>query len=304
MQYLGIQDAPRKFRPPSQSQTGAWTGTIFKIDNNVISKSVSQEKWEKGIGIIENLSRPLKSHESGRPTMNQKELERQTGFLNHLTMTFDKMTPYLKGFYLTLNYWRPKRDKDDWKMSDKTWMRCLVAQLDNGSISDLEFEREVNSQIEIGCPVEVTASTRLADDVRALMTMFSPPSPPAVNLRSKSIVTVVYGFGDASGTGLGSTFTCGSGFNFRVGIWSSDVEDESSNWREFTNIVESLEDEARSGHLSHSEVFMFTDNSTVESCAIKGTSTSIKLLCLVVRLRSLTTLYGIKLHIFTWRERE
>ena len=48
MQYLGIQDAPRKFRPPSQNQAGAWTGTIFKITQNVITKTVSHEKWEKG----------------------------------------------------------------------------------------------------------------------------------------------------------------------------------------------------------------------------------------------------------------
>jgi hypothetical protein len=105
-----------------------------------MSKSVPQEKWEKGIGIIENLSRLISEHPDERPLLNQKDLERQTGFLNHLSMTFDEMTPFLKGLYLTHNSWRPKRDKDDWKMLDKTWMRRLVAQLENGSISDHEFE--------------------------------------------------------------------------------------------------------------------------------------------------------------------
>ena len=62
MQYLGIQDAPRKFRPPSQTQAGAWTGTIFKISNIVITKSVSQEKWSKGRDIVSNLSRLLSDH--------------------------------------------------------------------------------------------------------------------------------------------------------------------------------------------------------------------------------------------------
>ena len=102
-----------------------------------------------------------------------------------------------------LNSWRPKRDKDDWKMSNKTWLKCLMAQLDNGSISDAEFENELNLQTDIGGPSAVTASTRLGDDVRALMAMFDSPTPPEVNLRSKEIITVVYGFGDASGTGLG-----------------------------------------------------------------------------------------------------
>ena len=120
MQYLGIQDAHRKFRPPSQDQAGAWTGTIFKITKKLITKSVSQEKWDKGRSIVSSLSALVVAHSDGRPRINRKELERQTGFLNHLTMTFDDMTPFLKGFYLTLNSWRPKRDEDDWKVSDKT----------------------------------------------------------------------------------------------------------------------------------------------------------------------------------------
>jgi hypothetical protein len=71
------------------------------------------------------------------------------------------------------------------------------------------------------------------------------------------------GFGDASGTGLGATFTCGTGFTFRIGVWGSLEKDESSNWKEFTNVVESLEEEAEAGRLEDSEVFMFTDNATV-----------------------------------------
>jgi hypothetical protein len=123
-------------------------------------------------------------------------------------------------------------------------------------------------------------------------------SPPVVGLRSKLIVTVVYGFGDASGTGLGATFTCGKGFSFRIGVWGACEANESSNWKEFSNIVDSLEDEARLGNLQDSEVFMFTDNSTVESCSIKGSSSSPKLLELIIRLKCLTTEFGIKLNIF------
>jgi hypothetical protein len=298
MQYLGIQDAPRKFRPPSQDQAGAWTGTIFKVTQKVITKSVSQEKWEKGRKIVEDLSRTMSSHPDERPLLNRKDLERHTGFLNHLTMTYDDMTPFLKGFYLTLNSWRPKRDPDNWKMSDKSWMQCLVAQLEVGSISELEFQNEINVHDDKGSPIDVTASTRLAGDLRSLTELLSPTEVPEVNLRSKSIVSVIYGFGDASGSGLGSTFTCGSGFSFRIGVWGPDESEQSSNWREFTNIVESLEDEGRLGYLDMSEVIMYTDNSTVEACAVKGTSTSVKLLDLVVRLRGLTSRHGCRVHIF------
>ena len=111
-------------------------------------------------------------------------------------------------------------------------------------------------------------------------------------------MSVIYGFGDASGTGLGATFTCGTGFNYRIGVWGPDDAGQSSNWREFTNIVESLEEEAGLGNLANTEVFMFTDNSTVESCATKGSSSSPKLLNLIIRLRTLTTVHGIWIHIF------
>ena len=298
MQYLGIQDAPRKYRPPSQDQAGAWTGTIFKVTKESITKSVSLEKWEKGKEIINNLLKLISDHPFERPVLNRKELGRHTGFLNHLTMTFDDMTPFLKGFYLSLNSWRSKRDDHDWKIPDKMWMTCLVAQLENGAISRSEFDNAVSGQNENDCPVTVTASTRLSDDVRALSSLFSPPNPPDVNLRSREIVSVIYGFGDASGTGLGATFTCGPGFTYRIGVWGADDSSQSSNWREFTNIVESLEEESRLGNLTKSEVFMFTDNSTVEACSIKGSSTSPKLLALIIRLRSLSTTYGTRIHIF------
>jgi hypothetical protein len=58
--------------------------------------------------------------------------------------------------------------------------------------------------------------------------------------------------------------------------------------------VESLEEEAATGNLDNSEVFMFTNNSTV----YKGSSSSPKLLSLIVRLRALGTKHGKKIHIF------
>ena len=75
MQYLGIQDAPRKFRPPSQNQAGAWTETIFKITKNVKSKTVSLEKWLKGRDIVSSLSLLLSEHPMERPLLNRKDLE-------------------------------------------------------------------------------------------------------------------------------------------------------------------------------------------------------------------------------------
>ena len=97
-------------------------------------------------------------------------------------------------------------------------------------------------QTNSDAPDKVKASPRFADDVGALLSLLRGDGPPVVQLRSRFIVSVVFGFGDASGTGLGATFTCGTGFTFRIGVWVSLEKDESSNWKEFTNVVESLEE--------------------------------------------------------------
>ena len=220
VQYLGMQDAPRKFRPPSQEQAGAWTGTIFKISPSSISKSVSQEKWEKGKAMIEQLSELIKGVIDGRPQIDRKKLEKETGFLNHLAMTFEVVTPFLKGFYLTLSSWRSQRDAGDWKISDKRWKRLLFAQFENGEISETELDNALFGKDEVAAPQWVTASLSLASDVGALASIFGPARVPVVGVRSKQVITVVYGFGDASGTGLGATFTCGSGLNH----WSMGVQ--------------------------------------------------------------------------------
>jgi hypothetical protein len=299
IQYLGMQDAPRKFRPPSQHQAGAWTGTIFRITSDTITKSVSSEKWIKGTSIVRRLGEAVAGQVDGRPMLNRKMLERETGFLNHLSMTFEQITPYLKGFYLSLNSWRLGRDLEDWKVSGKEWNRILIDRFHNGSITEEELEVGLLKSQSNGAPLEVRASPRFASDIRALNSIFmSSGDPPKVSLRSRQIITVIFGFGDASGSGLGSTFTCGAGFTFRIGIWGSSEKPESSNWKEFTNVVEALEEEGAEGNLVNAEIFMFTDNSTVEACASKGSSTSKKLLDLIIRLQTLTTRLGIRIHIF------
>ena len=300
IQYLGMQDAPRKFRPPSQTNAGAWTGTIFKVTPSSIVKTVTTEKWNKGKILIRSLMVASQSEQFlESKSLDRKELERITGFLNHLAMTFEDITPFLKGFYLTLNSWRDKRNDDGWKVPDNTWLRLVMNRHDRGLMSDIELDQALDPSDAASAPKMVQVCTRFPTDLSTLSRFFDLPDLPAVSIRTKNIITVVYGFGDASGSGLGATFTNGTGFSYRVGVWGPDDAVESSNWKEFTNIVDSsLEDEASSGNLQDSEVFMFTDNATVEACAEKGTSSSPKLLELVVRLRLLSSKVGIKMHIF------
>jgi hypothetical protein len=46
MQYLGIQDAPWKRRPPD-NHPGAWAGAILAAKPDSVIKPVAQAKWDK-----------------------------------------------------------------------------------------------------------------------------------------------------------------------------------------------------------------------------------------------------------------
>ena len=83
----------------------------------------------------------------------------------------------------------------------------------------------------------------------------------------------------------------------RIGAWKPDEPDESSNWREFTNVVEALEEEAASGRLKNCTICFFADNAAVEAALCKRTSKSKKLLALVIRVKLLETPRGIRIFV-------
>ena len=215
IQYLGVQDAPRKFRPPSHTNAGAWTGTVFKVTPTSIVKTVTVEKWSKCKALIQNLSATHQSEKSrASSSLNRKELERIAGFLNHLAMTFEDITPFLKGFYLTLNSWRDKRNEDGWKITDKAWLNSVMDRHDRGLMSDNELDQALEPSDSAIAPNTVEACSRFESDLNTLTRFFHLPDPPVVSIRTKHIITVVYSFGDASGSGLGATFTNGTGFSY------------------------------------------------------------------------------------------
>lgn len=100
------------------------------------------------------------------------------------------------------------------------------------------------------------------------------------------------------GDGLGRNVYLRLGVSFRIGVCGSSEDEESSNWKEFTNVVESREEEGDEGILDSAAVYVFTDSSTVESCVDRGSSLSPKLLGLVVWLQALSLRVDIKIHVF------
>jgi len=95
-------------------------------------------------------------------------------------------------------------------------------------------------------PNQVTAVPRLRDDLLALHTFFAIPDPPKRYIRGSSLVSLIYGFGDFSGAGFGSSFQSSNGIHYRYGIWGDDLTHHFSNFREAFNLLEGLEHQVAS----------------------------------------------------------
>jgi hypothetical protein len=156
-----------------------------------------------------------------------------------------------------------------------------------------------------------TPVPRFKDDIEALLQLTDFELPPLRVVRPANVVHVSYGLEDASGKQFGATlsesYSChrplskdrrnDQGVRFRVGLWTASKEEESSNHKELWNLVDTVSEEARAGRLRDCEFFLFTDNSTAESCFYWGNSKSCNLHALVLKLRTLEMTYGMTIHV-------
>ena len=123
--YLGLQDAARKRREPSQ-EPGPWAGVVVHLrPGKPVYKLITQSRWDKTKRILNHLKKSYNraEHEAAELGnqeiwLSRSELESARGFLIYVTQTYTAMVPYLKGIHLTIDSWRPHRDKDCWRVSD------------------------------------------------------------------------------------------------------------------------------------------------------------------------------------------
>jgi len=81
--------------------------------------TVSQEKWDKGKDIVKRWHKRVIDDKDR--TLPFKELEKDMGYLVHLSRTYPAMFPYLQGLYNSMNGWRSQRDDEGWKMTTREW---------------------------------------------------------------------------------------------------------------------------------------------------------------------------------------
>ena len=309
LSWLGLQDAARKRRSPSK-EPGAWAGATVSSTNGVVTKGVTQERWDKvktrvrwiahQVGLRDEYSSESygeldqkMANDGARPEghVHFKTTESCVGFLVYVAMTYTSMVPYLKGIYLTLNSWRPDRDLEGWSTKKRTReaKKCVTKYREKA-------------------PTWVKTVKRLKDDLSALMELTALKSPPRVPVRATN-KEACYIVGDASGSGFGSSSyrrTAGEHSTeeeviAEYGTWTEPVTRESSsNFRETANLVIRLRNSLRSGEIKRgSEVFVFTDNSCAARTMYRGSSKSKLLHNMVLDLRKMAMVGELIVH-FVW----
>jgi hypothetical protein len=289
--YLGIQDAARKRHFPSKKPR-VWCGAKTATDDKGLYTCTTQAKWDRGKNIIQGWLNELEA--SDDDTLLRKPMLSGRGFLVHLSRTYPALVPFMKGVHHTLESWRRGRSADGWKFTRDEWRTFL------GDISQVkgEFELIMNAYLSEGekdAPLRVKAVKRLNRDLKSMLKIMEAPAPPLRLIRGPGLAYVLYGFGDASGAGFGSSWESKEGTRYRFGVWGKDTDGRSSNYRELRNLVDSLFEISQEQKLRGTEVYFFTDNSTAENAYFKGASTSELLHELVTNLRQLEMTEGCRI---------
>jgi hypothetical protein len=242
----------------------------------MLTKSVTQAKWDKGHAIITHLVQLVVNVVDEWPKINHKDLEQKCGFLVHLATMFKDIMPYLKEFYNSMNMWNTNQGDDGYKVSDHQWWCCYLDQLIcfGGWVEDVEVTGLKMPQTKM---IRVTEGFGLA--LNTLDQLMGIEKRPKIMIRASSMIHVFYGFGDALGKGLGSGITRSD--QSKLLLWIcvcgyAKLIEESYNWREFTNIVEGLE-EGQKGTLMNCIIFLHQQFDG-QSAFYSGTLSSNKLL--------------------------
>ena len=334
LSHLGLQDAYRK-RTEALTSQGAWAGGISLTEAEWVSEggetrrgvaiTVTQAKWDKASSLVSEIAEMMEENAAGMP---RHRLEQIRGFLIYVARTYRWLNPYLKGLHLSIDGWRSDRDEEgyrrkvgkaDWRDNkgkdeeeeededrepgsfrmDESAMKQAEKDMDEGREVDLEAFRVRSKVKENEVPPQVVkAVPRLMGDVEMLLELFGGAEPAVQRARVTTVAVALYLMGDASGVGFGSALWDESGVAFEAGNWKQQWKEESSNFREASNLTARIEKLGEEGKLNDRELFVLTDNATYEGTFYKGHSkTSPKLTELIRRLRMVERKYGCTIHV-------
>jgi hypothetical protein len=232
--------------------------------------------------------------------MDHQLFERKRDFLIHMVQTYPALNPYLKGIHGTIDSWRKNRDENGFRVGETKRMSRDGSLKSPQSVAHNEPPEPMHSDPEDPLawddkfgnfnlsrfgdkeleqpPSKVHPVKRLEIDLTTMLLLTESEDAPRRNVRPGQSAHAIYGFGNASKDGFrGLVEVEGKGIVWRSGTWNHTMREESSNYREFSNLVEVIESLVKKGTLKGHELFMFTDNLTRESAFFKGTLTSEKM---------------------------
>jgi hypothetical protein len=115
-------------------------------------------------------------------------------------------------------------------------------------------------------------------------------------VRARRKVSILYCYGDVSRSGFGWCIDFGDGVRYDLGEWCDHIQEATSNYREFRNLVNAMVRAPQEGRLEGCKVFLYTDNQTAEGAYCKGTAKSRALFSYVV-LYKLQMEFDFILHV-------
>jgi hypothetical protein len=260
--FLGLQDAAWKRMAPSQDPE-PWFGAKASTTEVGVFRSVADERWIKMKRILTKVEGTLLESKGSQQVARFPfgQFRGDTGFLVYVRGTYAAMTPYLKGFFLTLYGWRADRDIEGWKMK--------------GQLAAHQMEREGEQEVQDSeAPELIKAVSRLLDDVTAMLFLVEGDLPRKVQVRPSCSARVYVGFRDTAKarygmavadvseanqvavssmeltTALGDTMTLTDDsppVHTEYGHWTETFGNNSSNHQEIANFVFFLEKAIRAG---------------------------------------------------------
>jgi hypothetical protein len=286
---------------PSQDPE-PWFGAKASTTEVVVFRSVADERWMKMKRILTKVEGTLLESKGSQQVARFPfgQFHRDTGFLVYVMGTYAAMTPYLRGFFLTLYGWRADRDIEGWKMK--------------GQLAAHQMEREGKQGVEDNEALKlIEAVSRLLGDVTAMLFLAEGDLPRKVQVRPSCSARVYVGFGDAAKAGYGMAvadvseanqvavssmeLTTASGDTMTLtddsppvhaeyGHWTEMFGNNSFNHQEMANFVFFLEKAIRTDLIPRgTEIFLFTDNFVTKRAFFRGPASTKSLFDLVLRLR-------------------
>ena len=168
------------------------------------------------------------------------------------------MTPYLKGLYLTIDVWREERDKDYYKIKSQLLVHIKVWESEHKNWIEERDMEVLRMKKDETAPEWLDPAPRLREDVMELKSLTAPEKPSVTRCWELESMTDFYLLWDSNGQGIGLGLWDHEGLIYDSVKWSTQWENETSNWKKETNMTVRIKELCKEHKLDNRELFILT----------------------------------------------